>query len=333
MKILNDPEGYAAAISAAWNKSVESILEVARLCAEADKQLSAGQKAELLEQLPFEAPTFSKLVKIGNDARLRSDDMRSRLPPSYSIMYEVALCSGSQLEHAIESGALHSGASRSEIEAVRKAPPTAKRATLPLFDDVQRESVAAGGAPSLQIERVCFAELYTPRDYPPEQRERLAEELTRVAESYGIELVRRLTPEERAEVRYGKALNAFADRWTRAGRKLARQRINDLKRNRRQQNKRWGFAPDETELDLNAGWDRIEEVFDFLGLEDEIDGLRAQAEALAKAPDLPAELAEPIPTDQTHVTQPDRRIAPDPLADWNFENDLENFEKELGNVE
>ena len=67
MKVFNNPSSYATAISAAWNKSVDNILEAAKLCAEADKELSASEKAELFEQLPFEAPTFSRLVKIGND--------------------------------------------------------------------------------------------------------------------------------------------------------------------------------------------------------------------------------------------------------------------------
>ena len=142
-----------------------------------------------------------------------------------------------------------------------------------------------------------------------------------------------MTPEERAEVRYCKALNAFADRWTRAGRRLARQRINELKRKTHQRNKKWGFTPDETELDQNAGWDQIEEVLALVGIEDEIEGLREQAEALAKAPDLPAELGQSVAFDQTRIELPERRIAPEPLADWDFEKVLENFEKGIENVE
>ena len=143
MKILNNPESYAAAISAAWHKSVENTLEVARLCAQADKELSPAEKAQLIQQLPFKAPTFSKLVKIGNDPRLRRDDMRPRLPPSFSTMYEIALCSDPQLKEALESGALHSEASRADIEALRKAP-RCKRATLAPFDEddvVQEDKV------------------------------------------------------------------------------------------------------------------------------------------------------------------------------------------------
>ena len=261
---------------------------MARLCAQADKELSPAEKAQLIQQLPFKAPTFSKLVKIGNDPRLRSDDMRARLPNSFSTMYEIALFSDPQLEEAIESGVLHADASRADIEAVRKAPRR-KRATLPLFDEdeVVQEDKAA---PSSNIDRVCFAEFHVPRDFPSEQRERLAEELTRIAEAYGIELVRKLTPEERAEAQYDRSLHEWWQRQTQVARKLARHRINELKREARRRNKKWVYEADETEINCTDGWGRIGEVYEFLGLEDELDDLRAEVELLTQPPELPAEL-------------------------------------------
>jgi hypothetical protein len=316
VKTLNNLASYASAISAAWHKSVENTLEAATLCAEADKELSSQEKAQLIEQLPFEAPTFSKLVKIGNDPRLRSEEMRPRLPPSFSTLYEIALCSDTQLERALVSGALHPGATRSDIEVVRKAPRRPKRATLQLFGDGEPKKNEVVG-PQSKIERMRFAEVHVPIDFSPEQGERLEEELTRVAESYGISVVRCLTIEERAEQRYGKAFNAFVKRWESIGRRLARQRINELKRQTRKRNKKWGFAPDETELD-GQGWDRIEEVFNYVGLEDEFEDLRAEAEALANAPELPAELSNASSTHPDEFELPKKkRLSMSDFADWN----------------
>ena len=84
MKIFHDTDSYATAIAAAWTKSVDSILHAAGLCAEADEALSSIEKAALIAKLPFGASIFSKLVKIGNDARLRNADVRRLLPACYS---------------------------------------------------------------------------------------------------------------------------------------------------------------------------------------------------------------------------------------------------------
>lgn len=324
MKIPNNPESYAAAISAAWHKSVENTLEVARLCAQADKELSPAEKAQLIQQLPFKAPTFSKLVKIGNDPRLRSDDMRRRLPPSFSTMYEIALCSDPQLKEGLESGALHSEASRADIEALRKVPRR-KRATLPLFeeDEVVQEDKAA---PSLKIDRVCFAELLVPRDFPREQRERLAEELRRIAEAYGIELVQKLTPEERAEAQYDRSLHEWWQRQTQVARKLARRRINELKRAARRRNKKWAYAADETEINCTDGWFRIEEVYEFLGLEDELDDLRGKVESLTPAPELPKVLSERMSQDPAEFEFPKKTLFSKNIANFDFEKEFENVE-------
>jgi hypothetical protein len=323
VKILNDARSYAAAISAAWHKSVEDTLEVAKLCAQADRELAAAAKAQMLQQLPFQAPTFSKLVKIGNDPRLHTAEMLPRLPASFSSMYEIALCSDPQLEQAIDSGMLHPGATREEIEAVRKLPARSKRATLPPFED---ELAQEDEAPTSKIERVCFAELHVPHDFPDEQGEKLTEDLTRIAEAFGIELVRRLTSKERAEARYDKSLLQWWQRQTRVARKLARQRINVLKRDARRQNKKWAYAVDETEINCTDGWGRIVEVYEFLGLEDEVDDLRAKVESLTQPPDLPTILSERQSQDGIEFGRPYRDLSSKRLAKCKAETESEDVE-------
>ena len=281
MKTLHDKDSYATAIAAAWNKSLDSILDAASLCAQADEALSSAEKADLLAQLPFAAPTFSKLVKIGNDSRLRREDVRRHLPPSYSIIYEAALLSDGQLRQAIADGVLHPEAKRTEVQACAATSERVLRARLPLFDDEPDKTVPA----KKKEMGVCFAELRIPSDFSAEDRARLENELLRVAESFGIEFVRRLTPEERFEGGYLKRMNAFSRRWVRYGLQLTRQRVQEVKKARTRGGKKWGFAPDETYLDAFAGWTEIEQVLDLIGIADELEDIRRRAEQLAKAPE------------------------------------------------
>jgi hypothetical protein len=321
VKILNDLGSYATAISAAWTKLLSSILEASKLSAQADKELPADDKARLIEQLPFEAPTFSKLVKIGNDARLYTDRMRGLLPPSYSILYEIALCSDAQLNYAVESGILHCEATRADIEEIRKSKIDPAR--LPVFDD-ECSDASEQTAQVTGVVRCCFAEFHVPADYPAERREELANELARVAQLYDAKLVKIPTDIERAEMRYEKALNAFARRWERIGRKLALARVNDLKRDARKRNKKWCYEPDEIEINSGDGWDRIEDVMGFVGLEAEIDELRAKAESLAEAPEMPAELCKPA--NLADFWRPKKKYNLNDFSDWNFKEEFENVE-------
>jgi hypothetical protein len=75
------PEACAELIRANWHKAVDSILEVARLCAQANERLDADQKKQLFKLLPFSHPVFSKLAQIGSDERLYEEDVRKRRQP------------------------------------------------------------------------------------------------------------------------------------------------------------------------------------------------------------------------------------------------------------
>ena len=81
-------EQFAVQINASWHKSTESTFELAKHCAATNKELSAAAKKALMARLPFDRVTFSKLVKIGNDARLPR--LMHQLPPSFSSLYEIA---------------------------------------------------------------------------------------------------------------------------------------------------------------------------------------------------------------------------------------------------
>lgn len=276
----NDPvTAYVASITAAWTKSVDAILAVASSCAKADAELSAGDKAKLIAALPFKAPTFSKLVQIGNDTRL--PDIRHLLSASYSSIYAVTQLSTVQLKQGIAKGEIHPGSRREDIEALRGKTFRHSKATLPI--DLEPKVTLASSAVSWST----FAELRISSDFPSESRSPMERDLLEVAERYGAKLVRRYTPHERAELEYTNSMTDFIARWEHHGRVLVRKRIRELKKTFKASKKPWAFASDETHVDPRAGWSDLEEVLSIVGLEDEFDAIRAKAEVLAEAPDLP----------------------------------------------
>lgn len=110
-------EKAASAINAAWNKSVAAIFETARLCADAEQGGKYGKKelTQLKSLLHFSPPTFSKLAKIGKDARLQTTSVQKLLPPQYSIIYEIAQLDDALLEQALNENRLHPKITRKEV--------------------------------------------------------------------------------------------------------------------------------------------------------------------------------------------------------------------------
>jgi Uncharacterized protein conserved in bacteria (DUF2057) len=104
---------FAANISKCWHKSTEGILDLARACADADRNLPMPAKKALIAKLPFDRSTFAKLVGIGNDQRLASVSVR--LPQKYSVLYEMSKFDNTLFETAIKNGAIHPNVTRREI--------------------------------------------------------------------------------------------------------------------------------------------------------------------------------------------------------------------------
>jgi hypothetical protein len=284
VKENNPVSTYAQKINAAWTKSVDSVIATAVLCAEADAKFEGEDKEALKRALTFKASTFSKLAKIGNDRRLHDEKTRSLLPPAYSIIYEVTFLSDERLQYAISSGKLHCEATRDEVVALRTA--RIPKATLPI--DIFDEQEATSEPPTVAVKQpnIRFAEISVSGDYPDDRRLSLATDLRRVADTFGANLRLFLNAEERADKRNAAELNTFSKRLMQVGRRLARERINELRRQYKNRGEAWPFKPDDTEIRADADWEDIEFVFGDLAIEDEVEGLRAKAEELTKAPDL-----------------------------------------------
>jgi hypothetical protein len=104
---------YAGRIATCWHKTTETIFALAHACADADHLLPASAKKALIAKLPFDRATFSKLVRIGNDRRLAA--VATRLPQSFSTLYELSKLGDGNLDAAIKKGAIHPALTRREV--------------------------------------------------------------------------------------------------------------------------------------------------------------------------------------------------------------------------
>ena len=109
-------QDYAKAINLSWRKTTDSVLETARLCAEADKNLP-HDKSKFFKELEFSKAAFSKLVKIGSHPQLQSEPVKSLLPPNYSIVYEVAKLPDDDLRVALKEGIISPRMTRGDLDA------------------------------------------------------------------------------------------------------------------------------------------------------------------------------------------------------------------------
>jgi hypothetical protein len=126
---------YANSIGECWYRGLTAMMEVARLCANASKRLTAAKKSELITKLPFGQVTFSKLVHIGTDTRLHTPDVRRLLPPHYTTIYAVTLLEDHELKAAITE---------------RVISPEMKRAGLQRWLNSRREEPEVAVVPDLQ---------------------------------------------------------------------------------------------------------------------------------------------------------------------------------------
>ena len=224
---------YAKAINASWQNTVDSIIETARLCAEASKALIPADKIRLLKKLTFSSATFSKLTKIGQHERLQQPTIKTLLPPNYSIIYSVSQLSTSELEDAIKDGIVVPTMSRADLDAWK-----AER---------DGKGTAQGSKEKVHV----IGTLQVPSDYDGKREAELVAALNELRTKFGFTL-------ERPRDLYAEALDRMSRQIDDYIRKGARRYIRLLKARRmkslpkyitaRERKKRWGFSEDETEI-------------------------------------------------------------------------------------
>jgi hypothetical protein len=107
---------YAVAIAQAWQKTVDAILEVSKVCADADATLDYPQRMRLITRLPFGRTMFCKLVAIGRTATLHNPEIASCLPPNWTILDLARKLTPAELDDAISKRVLSPNSSRAELK-------------------------------------------------------------------------------------------------------------------------------------------------------------------------------------------------------------------------
>jgi hypothetical protein len=188
-----------------WAKSVMTILDLARICADASAKLSDEDFIRLEKSLPFGPAKMTMLRRIGGDPRLFEKDVMQHLPPSYSIIYQVHLLNDDELKHAIESRLLRPSVRREQIEKLRLKRGYSKLKCLTIAemeqaqDRVHQCETSANAAdcepehsmscPSEPRDLVVFGELLIPRNF--KRLSDLHGSLLDIVRTYGIEFVPR----------------------------------------------------------------------------------------------------------------------------------------------
>ena len=109
-------------IESAWQKSVQSVIEVGNLVKQAKEQL--GVSYSLLEaELPFSSTVAAFLIKIAENPVLSNPSYHSRLPNGYNTLYYLASVDEKQLVQQIESGEITPNFTLASAKLLREALP------------------------------------------------------------------------------------------------------------------------------------------------------------------------------------------------------------------
>lgn len=107
---------WSEKISAAWNKTLDGILEAGRLLIEAKEQLEHGQFGILVEKsLPFQPRTAQMLMKIAGHPRIANAIHGSLLPPYYRTLYDLTKLDDGAWALAMERGIIRPDMERKDL--------------------------------------------------------------------------------------------------------------------------------------------------------------------------------------------------------------------------
>ena len=116
-----DLQYFVERIDQNWRASVDSVMKVAQLCAQAKGALRPPQQKQLLQKTKLERSVFSKLAKIGADPRIEKLWRADKLPRVWATAHELTMFTDEELAASEAAGIVHPGATRREIKAWRNA--------------------------------------------------------------------------------------------------------------------------------------------------------------------------------------------------------------------
>ena len=102
--------GWARRIAAAYRGGAEAFIETGRLLIEAKAALDHGEYEDMVERdLSFSPSTARKLVAIARDTRIANRSTVERLPPAWTILYEITKLDDKTFSAMLAEGSINPG--------------------------------------------------------------------------------------------------------------------------------------------------------------------------------------------------------------------------------
>lgn len=120
--LRKDLNYFADAIGRKFYETTDAVFEVADLCAEAMEKLGPSDRQRLVGLVRFSKGTISKMVRISQDERLRTDTVRKHLPSNYTTLYEISHLSDAKLAAAIADGVIRPDMRRADLAKWSEQP-------------------------------------------------------------------------------------------------------------------------------------------------------------------------------------------------------------------
>jgi Protein of unknown function (DUF3102) len=147
---------WAADIIASHKQSIEAILKMGSTLNAAKKALDHGEFQKMIESdLPFDASTAQRLMKIARDPRIRKTAHVQLLPIAWGTLYELTQLPDEEFNDAIKSGAINPKMTREQARTVRvKSSDNTVRIVAPYYKMEEPTSskvvvLASGGVPPI----------------------------------------------------------------------------------------------------------------------------------------------------------------------------------------
>jgi hypothetical protein len=118
IRVITERTQWAARISAAWQKSVDSIFHTGHLLltAKADPKMQHGEWGTMVESdLPFNRHTAHKLMQIAGDKRLTNVSQGKHLPPSWTTLYELTKLDDATFDQKLRDGSINPDMQRKDV--------------------------------------------------------------------------------------------------------------------------------------------------------------------------------------------------------------------------
>ncbi len=168
-----DTDRAVVRIAGAWSKTIDALLDTARLLVTYERQ---SNWVIIKERLQVDgimgASVISMMLGIGRDARLQQPEIRKRLPPSYNALYLLSKLDDAVIDAKVKEDALTPALTVEDVRSWRSASQALGTVSKPIV------------AQRLEAIKVTF-----PATFTQAQRNKLVNAIIKVARDYrGVEV-------------------------------------------------------------------------------------------------------------------------------------------------